>query len=1172
MHNRNNMSGGRNRARWVTGAVAGLYALYIMLLLFSRVPYIAQMTIDERVNNMEEQYDHVISFPQDGQATHYTVYRYDTDYIGRIYTTYTTSSHTLDVETQNIKRLSIDTRSMYEDESDNILKMNNAEDSNYYKSYFIERDEFNIHITSDYGIAQLEFMDVPMPYIVLVDGEEWWQSGVNYTFNGKGVVLTHVPAGRTDVTLLFKTLPDKTPPQAIIDADPERSIVGRPILFDATRSSDPDGQIVEYFWDMGDGTHAIGPTIKYAYFKIGVYHVILTVRDDDMNIGRADKTVVILPSTGAPAIIDTIPDQAIPEDTPFWPIDLTPYESDSEDTNVDLIWYVSDHNESLFMVSGQYSANDELTFIPRSNKFGSCLTTFWLEDSDGNRAFQEVWINITPVNDPPRVLLVPTLFVHYDFNYVFNYSQYIIDIDNQPSQLDISVSHKEYTSVDGLEVTYNFPESMVDSQLEVELEVCDPESCVSFVQTINITSEWPPSLIKPLPDVSFNEDSAAIGVIDLDDYFEDRDNDSLFFSYGFNNVDVQINADNTVDIYAPRDWNGVDLVTFRASDQSGAIKEDIIKVTVIPVNDPPYISDIPDLFIRYNQDYHFDLSQYIWDVDTPDDELLIWTSDPENIQIGYSQKFIMTLNYSAEYNNWVIPIVLSVSDNDATTNYVFEIQVSDNAPPTLVKALPEAVFKEDQRILNFIDLNDYFEDDDAWSKGEKISFIVASDNIFANITLNSLLDLSAEPNWFGTENITIKAKDESNSFVESVMKVTVLPINDPPAIKPLPEVSGRKGEFLVINLEQYISDVDNSFEELTITSDHPAVIVKGSILQVNFLDDMPKTIDITVSDGSLGEVTTLQITMEDEKDGNKSDIFRTYLYVAIIVILIILLTIGVVMYVSYIGKYNITEIFLIHKRGSLIHYTAIRDGKPKTEDMGLALCENIAVSAMFTAIQEFAKDSFIDRDTMTSNTSDGTERKGIRQLTIGNSNIIIRDGDDIFRTYLYVAIIVILIILLTIGVVMYVSYIGKYNITEIFLIHKRGSLIHYTAIRDGKPKTEDMGLALCENIAVSAMFTAIQEFAKDSFIDRDTMTSNTSDGTERKGIRQLTIGNSNIIIRDGDNIYMAMVYNGNLGKYMPGRVQKTVDTIENEYAHIVPNWSGAIRDFEGVGDIIETLL
>ena len=74
-----------------------------------------------------------------------------------------------------------------------------------------------------------------------------------------------------------------------------------------------------------------------------------------------------------------------------------------------------------------------------------------------------------------------------------------------------------------------------------------------------------------------------------------------------------INNDHSVDISSYSEWSGIDTITFRAEDPIGALAEDTILVTVLPVNDPPKISGVPDLIVHYDYDYEFDLTTYITD-------------------------------------------------------------------------------------------------------------------------------------------------------------------------------------------------------------------------------------------------------------------------------------------------------------------------------------------------------------------------------------------------------------------------------------------------------------------------------------------------------------------------------------------------------------------------------
>jgi len=99
----------------------------------------------------------------------------------------------------------------------------------------------------------------------------------------------------------------------IADAGPDiLAAPGETIFFDGSSSVDPDGEIVKWKWDTGDGHTLNGKQVAHAYKKSGIYHALLTVYDnsshekalnfDDVKItinfspiAHAGKDIVVAP-------------------------------------------------------------------------------------------------------------------------------------------------------------------------------------------------------------------------------------------------------------------------------------------------------------------------------------------------------------------------------------------------------------------------------------------------------------------------------------------------------------------------------------------------------------------------------------------------------------------------------------------------------------------------------------------------------------------------------------------------------------------------------------------------------------------------------------------------------------------------------------------------------------
>ncbi|MDH5690975.1 MAG: PKD domain-containing protein, partial [Candidatus Bathyarchaeota archaeon] len=82
--------------------------------------------------------------------------------------------------------------------------------------------------------------------------------------------------GATDTITTAKTVRNKSP-IAIFTESAETVYVNETITFNAADSYDPDGYIVNYSWDFGDGNTATGVTVSHAYSDNGSYSVTLTV-------------------------------------------------------------------------------------------------------------------------------------------------------------------------------------------------------------------------------------------------------------------------------------------------------------------------------------------------------------------------------------------------------------------------------------------------------------------------------------------------------------------------------------------------------------------------------------------------------------------------------------------------------------------------------------------------------------------------------------------------------------------------------------------------------------------------------------------------------------------------------------------------------------------------------
>jgi hypothetical protein len=690
-------------------------------------------------------------------------------------------------------------------------------------------------------------------------------------------------------------------------------------------------------------------------------------------------------TSNKPNIISIIDNVELLEDDPPYSMFLFASAIDDTDMPSDLRWYLTDYDTSLYSISGQ--GTNIIVITPQPNMFGMDLVNLMVVDSDGLSDVQSLWINITPVNDKPYFFPEPPdLTVTKDIPYTFNYAPYLIDIDNTMADLTITTDSTSYIAVSGHLITYIFPSSMVNQQVYVTLTLDDGTDSSQTVIQVNITEDNVPQLSKELPDVTLYEGEIKYNVFNLDDYFYDPDGDAVYFSYGYSKINIKINENNSVDFLAEGDWNGEEIVTFRARDPSSAIVEDTILVRVIPVNDPPSISGVPDLVVHYDFEYEFDLTPYISDADNSTTELILTfmetTSNTwlisQNIDLSSDNNLKMMVNYPQTYLGTTFKVRIIVFDGIDFASQIINITVSSNWQPELESEIPDVVFYEDEYVFDKFNVNDYFTDRD----GDALFFTYGHEHINVVIHSNGSVDFFAEDNWFGTENITIRATDTSGALVEDIITVSVLPVNDPPVITQIPDQEGFVGVTWVLDLSPYIHDDDNNLTQLEIFCESPYVTIVGSVLVFQYPKDIREdTVQLLIRDpNNANAQTAFNVTLKDPPQvGEKSsDIFSfIWLFIIIIAILVMLL----LLYTYMRGRYDVEEALLVYrKKGILI--AQVNEGQEEKMDRDL-------MTGMFTAIQDFVGDVF---------ESEGQDTTQLKEMELGDKKVLIEHGE-----YTYIA-------------------------------------------------------------------------------------------------------------------------------------------------------------------------
>ncbi len=210
---------------------------------------------------------------------------------------------------------------------------------------------------------------------------DWtWDFGDGATASGEHVIHAYDVGGNylvrltvtddggatdEDTALVSVETPGNTPPVADAGGD-KTAEVGESILFDAGASVDPDGTIVSWSWDFGDGASADGEQVSHAFSASGAYLVRLTVTDDGGAVGQDVALAYVVGVQNQPPRADAGGNQRIDLGSPV--LLNGAGSSDPDGTIVSYEWDLGDGNtaagvavEHTYQAAGSYLVNLTVT-------------------------------------------------------------------------------------------------------------------------------------------------------------------------------------------------------------------------------------------------------------------------------------------------------------------------------------------------------------------------------------------------------------------------------------------------------------------------------------------------------------------------------------------------------------------------------------------------------------------------------------------------------------------------------------------------------------------------------------------------------------------------------------------------------------------------------------------
>ncbi|MCB0313699.1 MAG: alpha/beta fold hydrolase, partial [Calditrichaeota bacterium] len=353
--------------------------------------------------------------------------------------------------------------------------------------------------------------------------------------------------------------------------------------------------------------------------------------------------------------------------------------------------------------------------------------------------------------------------------------------------------------------------------------------------------------------------SAVVGESTLNQPFKATNHmDSLFINYD--------SLNQTVTFSASANYFTLDIpVAFILEDPYGAIDSDTMLLSILSVNDPPVILDIPPIVFPEDSIYHIDLDQYVTDVDHDTTQISWYASIPES-----SLSDLRPGRHSGQGRYRSTEGIPTDMFNNLTTSQNRENRLARKTSET--PFLPEKMLVVSERPLS-LKVHRHNKTGQhqrlGITYGENDSLMIQIDS------LTHIATISATANFFGLDiPVIFTAVDDSGASDTDSTLISVQPVNDPPVISSLPTLSFNEDDTLTNVISDwfpYVLDPDTPVETLsyTVISGNQVTAQPGNAVYFFYANANwfgQDTLQLIVSDSVLADTADLFVIVNPVND------------------------------------------------------------------------------------------------------------------------------------------------------------------------------------------------------------------------------------------------------------------------------------------------------------------
>jgi len=611
--------------------------------------------------------------------------------------------------------------------------------------------------------------------------------------------------------------------------------------------------------------------------KASVYPLSMSIQPALNQYGETDIFIILTDASGLSftrsihinvlsdndmPTISAIANQIIIEDTPSSPIAFTVTDLESAPESFSFSVSSSDPAKISGVIFEGQGILRTMTIYPALDAVEDVQITVSVWDHQGGASHSTFGLNIIPVNDNPVVYLQATAGGLEDHITIIPWI--LKDVDGDQLKISAITTNEECVPdeniiIDGpninkvndifhLETVVGEPShlSLIIQPLEnqngdvnVILTITDVDSIPIMAKCLlHITPVNDPPTIASIERQSTDEDKFTfpipVHVADIDNNLNELSisahslNLSLVSDEGFL---IEGQGENTQLIITPRDdQNGNVPITVVVRDPDGLTASTQFMLDILPVNDPPSITEIDDQITAINIPIE-PIPFMIQDLETPASALTLTAKSSIAIDIyftGTEKNRLLHITNPQTYIGLITIDIIVADSEQLTSSTSFTLTITEHNDPPEISELNDQEIQEDGVLEGF-----EFTVSDIQSDASELEVNIQSMNEYLIPQQNIILDgvgamrrLTIKPvrNRSGDALIQIMVKDPYGLKTISGFTLTVLPDNDVPILSLIPpgacgnrftllrDLAGRSVAFGLNDLGQLgIGKPDNQF-------------------------------------------------------------------------------------------------------------------------------------------------------------------------------------------------------------------------------------------------------------------------------------------------------------------------------------------------------------------------